>query len=204
MIISIRHILWKNLHFGNRTRFIVALRPKQNILHLVQLYTVLILSISTTIAQAQISEYEAKALYIEKFSRFIEWPESSSYQNFRIQIIGNSELARYLQNYHIIENNRIKNKPVTIEVIEHYYEISDCNILFIANNNEETLLSILSEIQGRPILSICEKHEWSDKGVHITFFTNANKLRFDINQTAARKSDIKIDALLLDYASQIR
>ena len=62
--------------------------------------------------QAQVSEYEYKAAFMERFTRFIEWPGLGESEVFKIAVIGESPFNSSLDE--LFNGTIIKNKKVEI------------------------------------------------------------------------------------------
>jgi hypothetical protein len=143
-----------------------------------------------------------KAVYLEKFSRFITWPKECNIeqldQPFIIAVFGNTKLTQSLQM--VYSQQEIYNKRVIINEITELKDIKDCHILFIADSEKKELQKILSITNGLPILTISETEGMAKKGVIINFFEENNKLRFEINESALLKSPLKMSYYLLSTA----
>ncbi|MDA3779168.1 MAG: YfiR family protein, partial [Bacteroidales bacterium] len=120
---------------------------------------------------------------------------------FKIGIIGKTKLEKEI--YQIYSKRKIKNKRIIIKSIKDFSEIKNCDILIIGKINEYNLNKILSITSELPILTISENKGYSEKGVLINFYTENNKLRFEINETAVLKSPIQISFYLFNSAKII-
>ena len=151
---------------------------------------------------SQTTEYTLKAVYIEKFTNFITWPNSSNnFDFFTLGIIGKTKLEEEI--IQIYSNREINNKTVLIKTLKDYEEIKNCNILVIGEIGDYELSKILSISSELPILTISENKGYCEKGVLINFYTEKNKLRFEINETAVLKSPIQISFYLFNSAKII-
>ncbi|MEA3317981.1 MAG: YfiR family protein, partial [Bacteroidota bacterium] len=130
---------------------------------------------------SQTSEYTLKAVYIEKFTNFVTWPKNTinNSETFKIGIIGKTKLEKEI--YQIYSKRKINNTIVLIKSLKNHTEINDCKILIIGKTSEYELNKILATTSELPILTISENKGYSEKGVLINFYTENNKLRFEIN-----------------------
>lgn len=155
---------------------------------------------------AQASEYRLKAVFLERFTRFIEWPEKTSISDtskpFVIKIIGKNPFGDVLKA--IYSRTKIKNKPVKIYYISSVEEIKDCQILFIAASMENSLEQILKYTNEKPILTIGDCQGFGQRGVIINFFILNNKVRFEINEKTLNQSRLYLSYLLLNVATVIK
>lgn len=154
---------------------------------------------------SQANIYVLKAVYLEKFSRFVTWPEKSLMNNtqepFIISIIGKTPLKENLEQIYSIQ--KVNDKKVVIKQISELYEIENSHILVIAETERKNLQNILSLTKNLPILTISETPGFAEKGVLINFYEENNKLRFEINETAVLQSPLQMSFYLLNSAKII-
>ncbi|MGC9374043.1 MAG: YfiR family protein [Bacteroidales bacterium] len=163
---------------------------------------IIFLSLLSIQGFSQASIYVLKAVYLEKFSRFITWPEESLPDNpdepFIIAVIGETPLTENLNQIYAMQE--IKNKRVIIKNIHNFNEIQGSHILFIAESEKKSIDQIIAITKQQPILTIGETKGFAEKGVLINFFEKDNKLRFEINETAVLKSPLQMSFYLLNSA----
>jgi hypothetical protein len=153
-------------------------------------------------AAAQQSEYTIKAVFLEHFTRFIEWPESfeiadASYP-FYVAVIGESPFGSILDE--IYADQKIKNRKVEIRYISTPEEIADCHILFISSSSRESLPEILSRTRNKPILTVSDTKGFAENGVLINFYLTGDKIKFEINEKAVHESGLVMSYRLLSLA----
>ncbi len=153
-------------------------------------------------AFAQTSEYTIKAAFLERFTRFIEWPEESAVsdttESFVLGVIGENPFGSILEQLYATQ--KIKNKEVEIQSLSNQDEISGCHLLFISKSKEKELSKILSLTKNKPILTISDANGFAENGVLINLYLAENKIRFEINETAVKVSGLSISYLLLNAA----
>ena len=153
-------------------------------------------------AFAQQGEYTIKAVFLEHFTRFIEWPESyeiadTSYP-FYVAVIGENPFGSILDQ--VYTDHLIKNRKVEILYISTPDEITDCHILFISSTNKEILPEILSRTRDKPILTVGDTNGFAENGVLINFYLAGNKIKFEINEKAVQESGLIMSYRLLSLA----
>jgi len=157
-----------------------------------------------TYSQANI--YVLKAVYLEKFSRFITWPEECEMDNlskpFVIGVIGKTPLHKNLEQIYAIQ--KINNKKVEVRKINDLYEIKDVHLLFIAESEKRNLQNILVLTERLPVLTVSETENFAEKGVLINFYEKEKKLHFEINETAVLKSPLQMSFYLLNSAKIVK
>jgi hypothetical protein len=153
-------------------------------------------------AVTQQSEYTIKAVFLEHFTRFIEWPESVEIADdsfpFYVAVIGENPFGSILDQ--IYSEQKIKNRRVEIHYFSTPDEITDCHILFISGSNKEILTEILSYTKDKPILTVSDTKGFAESGVLINFYLAGNKIKFEINERAVHESGLVMSYRLLSLA----
>ena len=154
------------------------------------------------VTRAQTSEYTIKAAFLERFTRFVEWPEESAVsdttESFVLGIIGENPFGSILEQLYATQ--KIKNKEVEIQSLSNLDEISGCHLLFISKSKGKELSKILSLTKDKPILTISDANGFAENGVLINLYLAENKIRFEINETAVKVFGLTISYLLLNTA----
>jgi hypothetical protein len=147
-------------------------------------------------------EYSLKAQYLERFTRFIGWPDeesvSESTKPFVIAIIGTNPFDPYLKE--LAEKNQIKGRPIEIWFVDHITQIGEPEVLFISTSQGKNIDKILAFTEGKAMLTISESPGFAAKGVHINFYIKREYVRFEVNPTALRRSGLKPSSQFLRLA----
>jgi hypothetical protein len=147
---------------------------------------------------AQVSEQEYKAAFIERFTRFVEWPDKEHSNFFNIMVIGETPMQSSLNK--LFEKQQIKNKAVKLIYADGLIEPFDIDLLFIASTEKRKVREILSLTQKLPILTISDSKGFAQLGVHINMYRNNNYIRYEINEESFKHSNLEISSLLLSTA----
>jgi len=156
---------------------------------------------------SQTPEYKLKAVFLERFTRFVEWPDSQnvssdSSRKFIIKVIGQNPFGTALED--LYTHMEIKNKNVRVDHISKISEIDGCHLLFISGSMKKDLDGILNYTKTKPILTVSDTKGFAEHGVIINFFISDNKLRFEINESSLIKSKLYMSYLLLNVAKIVR
>ena len=150
----------------------------------------------------QEKEYRVKAVFLEKFTRLIKWPDTSDVSDtskpFVIAVIGKNPFGSILETTYV--KQKIKGKRVEIQYISKPDEIVGCHLLFISSSNRETLSEIISLTQDKPILTVSDSEGFAEEKVLINFYLSGNKTKFEVNERAVHKSGLVFSYMLLNLA----
>ena len=151
---------------------------------------------------AQVSPELLKAVYIEKFAKFIDWPADlhakTEDNKFYIYVLGDTTFTNVLKK--VYRRQKIKDKEVVIRNVKYFDEINSCHVLFISPKEQNRIAFILKKIADLPILTISEGKDLARKGVIINFISRADKIHFAINETSAYKANLSVNFRLLSAA----
>lgn len=149
-------------------------------------------------AKAQVSEYEYKAAFIERFTRFVEWPNKIESKTFKIAVLGENSFNNSLDE--LFKGTKIKNKKVALIYTNKIEDLTNVDLVFISNSEKRRLEEILLALSKKPILIISDSEGFCKKGVHINMYVHDNYVRYEINQETIEKSGLKVSSLLFASA----
>ncbi|MCK5148267.1 YfiR family protein [bacterium] len=151
----------------------------------------------------QSQEFVVKAVFLERFTHFIEWPENfytkDSTENFIIGIFRRNPLHGNIEELYKCQQIRIKNKKVEYKYFKNVNELEPVHLLLIPSS-KKLLPKILNYTRNRPILTISDNDGFGAKGVLINFFIETGKVRFEINELAVYETGLSMSYLLFEAA----
>ncbi len=166
------------------------------------LFSAMLLALSSSRAQTSPpSEYQLKAAFLFNFAKFVEWPaEAFAEANspFIIGILGDSPFGNELAQ--TVGGKKINEHPITLQTFRVAAEATNCHLLFISTSEQKRLPEIFPRIRGIPILTVGETERFIEAGGLINFVSENNKIRFQINDDAAKVARLKISSKLLSLA----
>jgi len=161
----------------------------------------LLLPADASAQESQPSEYQVKAAFLFNFAKFVEWP-SESFPNVTspmvIGILGDNPFGSDLEQ--TIQNKTINNRPLVVKLLHSLIEATNCHILFISNSENKRLPEIIQTLRGTAVLTVGETGQFIETGGIINFVQEASKIRFQINDDAAKTARLKISSKLLSLA----
>jgi YfiR/HmsC-like len=144
-----------------------------------------------------VNEFEMKAVFIYNFTQFIQWPEKSfdeSQKEFVIGVLGENVFGRYLEE--AVAGETYQSRPIVIKYYSSASEIGNCHILYVGSSMGAPKLNT-----ERPVLTIGEGSEFMKQNGLLRFYTEQNKVRFEINQSASVEAGLVISSKLLRLAT---
>ena len=151
--------------------------------------------------ESQPTEYQIKAAFLFNFARFVEWPPvafAGATSPVVIGILGENPFGGDLER--TIQNKTINNRSIVIKQLHSLAEATNCQVLFISTSEKARLVEIFDGLRGTSVLTVSETDGFTDAGGKINFVREGKKIRFQINDEAAKKAKLKINSKLLSLA----
>jgi hypothetical protein len=158
--------------------------------------------VGATPPATSLPEYQVKAEFIERFTRFVDWPESafpSRSSSFVVCVWGAGALSEQLER--VIVRRAIKARAVRVVHVASSDQLGACHLLYVATTELRVVRAVSAMTRGKAILSVSDQPGFAEEGMLINLILNDDGfVRFEINREVARASGLKISAKLLRLA----
>ncbi len=167
----------------------------------------------------QATEYEIKAVYLYNFLLFVEWPEpdddekedSGSTGNIdsdRPVIIGIVGKDPFGKSFREVEGKPAKAGKRRLEIkrfgrYRKNTDLSGCDLLFVCQSERKYFPEILRPLKGKPVLTVGDWGGFLEAGGMINLVKAKNRIRWEINRTPVKKTQLKMSAQLLRNATRV-
>jgi YfiR/HmsC-like len=152
-------------------------------------------------AQDQPTDYQVKAAFLEKFGKFVEWPDNVFATSTSPVVIGifiDDPFGSALKS--LAGADTINGRPIEIRDIKNLSELKDCHVVFIPASAKASEPDALAAVAGQPVLTVGETDEFYNDGGMIQFIIQNKQVHFRIRNEAARAAGLKISSKLLILA----
>jgi len=174
--------------------------PNSRISAFVIIFLICLTAVPVSVSSSETRAYEIKAAFLYNFVKFVEWPESLMKQSRGIITVGIMGTGDFGNSFDVIAGRSVKDMKLSVRYFEKAEDIRACHLLFVSDSEKNRLRDILESVRGYPVLTVGDAEDFSTLGGIIRFYTENNKVRFEINISAASKADLKISAKLLEVA----
>jgi hypothetical protein len=145
-----------------------------------------------------VDENTIKALFVYNFTKQIEWPDSRLKESkFRISVVGNQDVKAALVN--IMKGRRVFDKEVEVVAVADVGDLKPSHIIYIGRGKGGQLPRAL-QVSGNGTLVVCEEKGMITKGTCINIVEKNSQLRFEINESAMKRQDLKVSVQLINLA----
>jgi hypothetical protein len=142
-----------------------------------------------------------KAAFLYKFASFVDWPtpvSDGAAASFDICVVGDDSLEGLLRR--AVSGEQIAGHPFALRHLDVATRDSGCEIMFIKGSAAQSVAQVLAVVEGSPVLTVTDRAEGQSPVGIINFVIRQNRVRFEIDQTAAESSGLKISSKLLSLA----
>lgn len=142
-----------------------------------------------------------KMAYIERITRFIEWPELSlpeANDTIVFGFIAADEIEDTSRE--IFKSQKIKGLPVKVVKVTNSTQLAQCHLCYVGNADHETLTIYFAISNREKILLFGQTSDFAKKGLHINFYIEEDKLKFEINKKTTQAAGFKVSHLLMQTA----
>jgi hypothetical protein len=150
--------------------------------------------------QAQTTNYQVHALFLLNIAKYSTWPATAS--EFHIVVFGKSKIYDELIKHTAGKN--INGLPIRITQTENINEITNAQLIFLADGKSNNLTDLVKTTEGKPTMIIAEREGLFKKGAGFSFvLLENNTLRYDINNAELEKRNIKVSKNLTGLANSV-
>ena len=161
-----------------------------------------LLSAFSVRAQTVSKEYQLRAVFLFRFTQFVDWPTNvfaTPQSPMVIGVLGDNPFGDALRL--AVKGETAHGRPIQIKHCRDLEESKTCHVLYISDSEAPRLKHIIGVLANRSILTVSDIEGFArDHGGMIRFITEQNKITFRINVDAAKAAGLVLDARLLRMA----
>jgi len=152
------------------------------------------------------NEYTVKAVFLYSFGRYTEWPEKafrSASEPFVIGIVGEDAFGGALDN--IAAKKTIQERRIVVRRFASADQYQQpCHILFVSRSvPPDQQAALIASTQAAAVLVVGETPGFAENGAGANFYLDGERIRFEINIANARRSQLRMDAKLLNLGKPV-
>jgi hypothetical protein len=148
---------------------------------------------------------QIEAAFVYNFTKFIEWPPQSFADvnaPILIGVLGDSPMAAALEE--VVHDRKVNGHPIVVRTIHSVADARSAQVLFVSAAEISLWTQVQAAMETLPIVTIGESPSFGKSGGTINFVPQDDKVRFEINMSAAERSGVKISSQLQKLAAAVR
>jgi hypothetical protein len=157
---------------------------------------------ATALAQTVSKSYQLRAVFLFRFTQFVDWPAdafATPESPITIGILGEDPFGDALAL--AIKGETAHGRSLQIVHFRRVEEVKNCHVLYICESESSRIQKIMQVLDNRPILTVSDIDGFARdyKGI-VRFLASQNKIVFRINPEEAKAARLVLDARLLRMA----
>ncbi len=179
---------------GGAFRTICKCKDSPESIWMLLLTSFLLISICHIHAQSP-TDYTIQANIIYRFTKYVDWPGSKKTGDFVIGVVGSQLLVDELKTF--TSNKLAGHQKIVVKTFSASAEVYPCHILFISEEESNSLKKIAVRTAGDAVLLVSESDGLASKGSCINFVVVNEHLKLEINKNNIEKRNMGIASELL-------
>ena len=150
---------------------------------------------------ARTDSREVKAVFLVNFLSFTEWPAAKLGQapaRLVIAILGDPSFAAVVEK--AAAGHTVNGRPIAVQAVESPEQATGAHLVFIASSQARRLPAVLRTLGGATVLTVGDTDGFAQEGVAINLYTFDNRVRIEVNSTAAARAGVHLSANLMRLA----
>ena len=149
-------------------------------------------------------ESEVKVAFVLNFIKFVEWPASAFHSPedpIVVAVLGKDPVGDEIQG---LQGKQVSRRTLVVRRSSDVASLGECHLLFVGASEMAVLPAVLRAVRERPVLTIADFEGFAGRGGTIGFIRQEDRVGFEINEEAARKAGLTINAKLLYLGRKVR
>lgn len=142
--------------------------------------------------------YELHSMMIYNFLKYIQWPDDQSGSDFFITVYGDDDVYNTLNTWY--GNKQKLNRNIIVKKAGSIDEIGNPHLIYVGTKASNHFEEVMAKIDQTATLIITDKRGLAEKGSCINFRIINDRLKFELNEAAVSKSNLKISSQLTSMA----
>ncbi len=155
---------------------------------------------------ANISEYALKAAYLSNFAQSVKWPKATFADDnspIVVGVLGSDPFGSTLED--ATRGKTVSGRTLVVKRFNNFDkekldELRNCQILFIANSEQDNVREILEGLKGSPLLTVSEINQFPKLGGIIQFIQEGDSIGLAMNPKTAMGVKLRLSSQLMKVA----
>ncbi|ALG66570.1 YfiR family protein [Beggiatoa leptomitoformis] len=148
-------------------------------------------------------EYAIKTAFIYNVIRMVEWPDDREGNTTPISIclIGENYFGDSLN---ALERKTVRDRPLVLKKNIQLNTVKNCHLLFISASERNNLATIFRTVARLSVLTVGDVDSFAEMGGIVNLWRDEERIKVEVNLSAAEKVNLKISSRLLQLARVIQ
>lgn len=150
-------------------------------------------------------EYAIKAVFLYNLVKYADWPPASPLSDpgtpIVIAVIGDDPFGAALDE--AVRDRTVRGRPIVIVRTSDLKALKSVHVAFISASESGRAAELVGILAARSVLTVGDTESTARAGAAVNFIMVQGKVRFDVNQAAAKRRNIELSSQLLKLARNV-
>ncbi|WP_374681776.1 YfiR family protein [Accumulibacter sp.] len=148
-------------------------------------------------------ENTLKAAFVYNFAKYTDWPDDLWNRSPRLRLCTAGERGEFAQALAALEGKpAVRGKEIEVRQLSRPQDGTDCHILVVVGHAQMTEWT--RSVRLAPVLTVGDGEGFATRAGIIALYVEGEKLKFAINQEAAKRAGLKLSSQLLKLARLVK
>jgi hypothetical protein len=150
---------------------------------------------------ARADSREVKAVFLVNFLSFAEWPAAklgAAPARLTIAVLGDPSFAALVER--AAGGRTVNGRAIAVQSVDTAEQAVAAHLVFIASSHAHRLPAALRALADATVLTVGDSDGFAEQGVAINLYTFDNRVRIEVNSTAAARAGVRLSANLMRLA----
>ena len=145
-------------------------------------------------------ELKVKAAFLFNFAKFTTWPppKLKAGDNLLLCVQGAGAIGAVLED--TVRGRSIAGHPIDVLQSPRSEDLRRCHIVYISSTDDGRITQELDTLASNGVLTVHEAGDALPGGVIRFFLSDAGRVRFEVNVTAASREQLALSSKLLEVS----
>lgn len=136
-----------------------------------------------------------------QITKFVEWPEGSSRNAFKICVLGGGRILTALGE--AAEGQNRGGRPLEVAFIEKAGQSTGCQVVFVAAAAEREVQALLQQ-NGPAVLTVSSRAGFGRQGGMVNLVRSEGRIAIELNPGAGERAGIRFSSRLLQLGRLVQ
>lgn len=149
------------------------------------------------------SDQMIKLAFVYNFAKFTDWPQRSAPKGM-VDLCVAADDAEHDAAMKGLAGRQVRGLPLRVRPITQIADLSGCQVVYAPDRDPRQIAEIAQAARQAGVLSVSDHSAFLRLGGMITLVEGQGRLQFEVDQDAALRSGVQLNAQLLKLARNVR
>lgn len=142
-----------------------------------------------------------KAMYLYKFAKGVQWPNSSNGRDLVITVVGDNEMASALKKS--VASRKIGSRGIIVQEASTITQVQNADMVFLGESKSDQIQKLIESQNGNNVLIVAGKGGWCEHGAGISFVNKNGALAYEVSVKNMQKFGLSCSQEILRSGTNV-